>query len=189
MDYRWVSTAHTRTGWHRICKYILRFVRAHLGARYVWRLLSRGKKSQFRFFFLFSVIVNLPYAIWCSPQKSLQKCFCTERKTATKAPTKHPGNANAVRYSFLLLSHISWLPSPPSVLQLLRCHVITGSWVQFPRWVLLKISLSHFTKACRALKCETPGAQIISGWSHMCGFKCKDGNNNVGLEPASGRSC
>lgn len=59
MDYRWVSTAHTRTGWHRICKYILRFVRAHLGARYVWRLLSRGKKSQFRLFLLLSTYLTL----------------------------------------------------------------------------------------------------------------------------------
>lgn len=36
-----------------------------------------------------------------------------------------------------------------------------------------------------SLMCETPGAQIIPGSNHMRGLKHKDGNNNVGLEPAS----
>lgn len=31
MDYRWVSTAHTRAGWHCICKYILWFCVSLLG--------------------------------------------------------------------------------------------------------------------------------------------------------------
>lgn len=57
---------------------------------------------------------------------------------------KHHGNARVVRYSYWLLSHVTWLPTPPSVLQFLRCHVIKASWAPAPRWVLWIILLESF---------------------------------------------
>lgn len=177
MDYRWDSTAHTRAGWHCVCKYILRFVWARFGARY-----ASGKKVNLCS--IFSVAVALPYGIWCS-KKSLQELFNGKKKKVNEylAHTEQPTETNA------LIPALSDTVS--SSYRLSRDYPLSGvMWSRgagfnSPGECCWKSPGIILPKQSGAPKCETLGAQITGGCSHMWGFKYKGGNNIIGLEPAS----
>lgn len=140
-------------------------------ARYLRILTSRTKKCQFHFLFCYCHYV----IIGASWNPLLLTHSLTE--LATNKPTAFSFLNPIANLMITLSSH--------------RFHCISGvMWspslgFNFPGQCFWGYPWIISLKWLERLKCETPAWQIIPGWSHMWGFKCKDCNNNAGLEPGS----
>lgn len=166
MDYRWDSTAHTRAGWHCVCKYVLRM--SSLRCQ-----ICVEQKSKFMFFLFCYCRLTLWYLVF--QEKSSGTVQCNNKQKADRNKCTMPALSDTVSSSYRLLrdyplSGVMWSQ---------------GAGFNSPGECCWKSPGIILPKQSGAPKCETPGAQITGGCSHMWGFKYKGGNNIIGLEPAS----
>lgn len=183
MDYRWASVMHTHTqaGWH--CRYILQFT-TQLGCR----CLICVEQKSVKFFSCLSICLIGPKSMLFKQIQNIVLNFCLTNTKRSRVSNKYQRNR-----AIQMVSDIITCSYYISDNYLVLCQFYSFSDVVESQSPGFNSPDLHFWKSpwiicpeCSAfLKCEPLDSQIIPGWSHMWGFKCKDGNNNAGLEPGS----
>lgn len=94
MDYRWDSTAHTRAGWHCVCKYVLRM--SSLRCQ-----ICVEQKSKFMFFLFCYCRLTLWYLVF--QEKSSGTVQCNNKQKADRNKCTMPALSDTVSSSYRLL--------------------------------------------------------------------------------------
>lgn len=186
MDYRWASVMHTHTqaGWH--CRYILQFT-TQLGCRCLICVEQKSVKF-FSCLLLLSICLIGPKSMLFKQIQNIVLNFCLTNTKRSRVSNKHQRNR-----AIQMVSDIITCSYYISDNYLVLCQFYSFSDVVESQSPGFNSPDLHFWKSpwiicpeCSAFpKCEPLDSQIIPGWSHMWGFKCKDSNNNAGLEPGS----